>query len=165
MTVALKLQQPFVRVSRLCYQRQDSQQTLAEALAEYYRENEGRVLPPEKLAPVSRELFRRHDICHVIFGLDTTLEDEAMADTRSILSSDVGVRRYLEYLSNPDAKAIFMELGYGRALLATLRTLPRLARAFVENRRMRAKWPWTPPTEFLNTPIAELRTRYGIRVI
>jgi hypothetical protein len=164
MTIALS-PRDFVRAGRLRYQEQDSGQTLGEALAEYYAENAGRVMKPEQLAPESRELFRRHDMCHVIFGLDTTLEDETMADTRSILSCDVGWRRYLQYLSNPDAKAIFKELGYGRALLATVRTLPRIVRAIAENRRMRCKWPWTPPAEFLDVPLVELRRRYNIRVI
>ncbi len=45
---------------------------------------------PSALAPESAALFRRHDICHVIFGLDTTIADEAMADTRTMLSCDVG---------------------------------------------------------------------------
>jgi len=31
-------------------------------------------------------LFRSHDICHVIFGLDTVLADEVMADLRTPLS-------------------------------------------------------------------------------
>jgi hypothetical protein len=30
------------------------------------------------LSDESAELFRSHDICHVIFGLDTTFADEAM---------------------------------------------------------------------------------------
>jgi hypothetical protein len=164
MTIALS-PADVVRVRRLRYQDQDSSQTLGEGLAEYYRENAGRVLKPEQLAPESRELFRRHDACHVIFGLDTTMEDEAMADTRAMLSSDVGWRHYLRYLSNPDAKAIFKELGYGRALLASLHALPRIVRAIAESRRMRRKWPWTPPAEYLDVPLAELRRRYDIRVI
>src|SRR5579872_961659 len=81
------------------YRRQDSSQTLAEGLEEYYARNVGRVARPETLAPGSAELFRSHDLCHVIFGLDTTLGDEGMADIRTLLSCDVGWRRYAEYLT------------------------------------------------------------------
>jgi hypothetical protein len=45
----------------------------------------------------SAEPFRSHDICHVIFGLDTTFADEAMVDTRTLLSCDVGVRKYVRW--------------------------------------------------------------------
>jgi hypothetical protein len=71
--------------------------TLAEALVEYYAANAGRVLRPSDLSDESAELFRSHDICHVIFGLDTTFADEAMVDTRTLLSCDVGVRKYARW--------------------------------------------------------------------
>src|SRR5215475_1345781 len=83
------------------YQEQDSQQTLAEGLEEYYRVNRGIVSRPATLAPASAALFQSHDLCHVIFGLDTTLADETMADTRTLLSSDVGWRAYAGYLRDP----------------------------------------------------------------
>ena len=85
------------RIHRFEYQRQDSAQTLAAGLNEYYRGHPC-VIRPDAISPESAALFRRHDICHVIFGLDTTIVDEAMADLRTMLSTDVGVRRYVQYL-------------------------------------------------------------------
>jgi hypothetical protein len=67
------------------YQNQDSDMTLAEALAEYYAANTGRVLRPSELSEESAEPFRSHDMCHVIFGLATTFADEAMVDTRKLV--------------------------------------------------------------------------------
>jgi len=120
------------RGPRFEYQRQDSALTLAAGLEEYYRGHPG-LLRPESISPDSAALFRRHDICHVIFGLDTTMVDEAMADLRTVLSTDVGVRRYVRYLrSNKDAQQIFEEVGYLRALASDdLRdsALPPCARA------------------------------------
>src|SRR5258708_4271304 len=81
-------------------------------------------------------LFRSHDICHMIFGLGTTLSDETMADTRTLLSCDVGWKRYALYLrTDAQAKALFKELGLLGTALATLRTLPRIVRAIGEARR------------------------------
>jgi|SRR5215472_9541107 len=148
------------------YQSQRSTQTLAEGLAEYYARNRGRVTPPADLPPESVALFRSHDICHVIFGLDTTLGDETMADARTMLSSDVGWARYAAYLaSDPAAKALFKELGYAAAIWTTLATTPRILRAVVEAFRMKKRWPWTPPEAHLARPLADLRAEYGIRVI
>ena len=153
-------------VRHLAYQQQDSRMSLAQGLEEYYRSNGSRVLRPENLSEESRDLFRSHDICHVIFGLDTTLDDEAMADTRTLLSCDVGVRRYTRYLSTtPEAKAIFKELGYGRAIWITLHAIPRILAAVGESFRMKKKWPWKPPTRDLDRSLSELRSEYGIRVI
>ena len=166
MGAALILSPAVVRELRCEYQQQDCPMTLCEGLEEYYRANRGRVLRPEDLTPESKDLFRSHDMCHVIFGLDTTMSDEAMADTRTLFSCDVGFGTYARYLmTNPDAKAIFKDVGYLRVIWGTLLTTPRLLRAMVASFRMPKKWPWTPTADELRRPLAELRREYGIRVI
>ena len=137
--------------------------TLAEGLEEYYRANAGRILRPNDLSEESKELFRRHDICHVIFGLDTSLADETMADARTLLSCDVGLGCYAGYLrTSPEARAIFKELGYGNAVLATLKAVPRILAAIGESRRMRKRWPWSPPNAYLGRTLADLRDRKSV---
>lgn len=154
------------QAAQLRYQAQDSTQTLAEGLAEYYAHNGARVTPPASLPPESAALFRNHDVCHVVFGLDTTLADEALADTRTMLSCDVGWSAYLRYLSSdPLAKELMAELGFWRGLWATLAALPRIARALWEALFMRKRWPWAPPADHLDMPLGVLRARYGIKVI
>jgi hypothetical protein len=79
------------------------------------------------LSEESAELFRSHDMCHVIFGLDTTFADEAMVDARTLLSCDVGVRKYVRHLmTNPEAKAIFKEVGYLKSIWITILAIPRV---------------------------------------
>jgi hypothetical protein len=151
---------------RLAYQRPDSEQTLGEALSEYYAANAGRILPPDALEDGSAALFRSHDICHVIFGLDTSLADEALVDTRTMLSSDVGARRYAAYLTeDPHVREVFREAGYLKTAWATLICLPRMGRAALEAVRMRKRWPWLPPQDYGARSLADLRREYRIRVI
>jgi hypothetical protein len=151
---------------RCRYQEQASPQTLAEGLAEYYGRNRERVLPPQSLPPDSAALFRSHDICHVIFGLDTTLADEAMADVRTLLSCDVGWGRYAKYMvSDPEAKAIFKQVGYLNAFWITVRTIPRTLRAVAEAWRAPNRWPWEPPESFFERPLCDLRQEFRIRVL
>jgi hypothetical protein len=128
--------------------------------------NGARVSRPSTLLPESRALFRSHDICHVIFGLDTTLADEGMADVRTLLSCDVGWRRYGRYMTgDPEAKVIFKELGYARAVWATLIIIPRAGRAIWEAWRSSKRWPWDPPADYFERTLADLRREYGIRLI
>jgi hypothetical protein len=151
---------------RHAYQQQDSPLTLAEGLEEYYRVNAGRVSPPPTLPPESRDLFRRHDICHVIFGLDTTLADEAVVDTRTLISCDVGFRQYAAYLTtDAQAKAVFRETGYLTVAWATAKAIPRLVRAVIERFHMTRKWPWNPPATYHARSLCELRREYGIRIV
>jgi hypothetical protein len=87
------------------YQRQDSGLTLKEELAEYYEGHPG-LFRPSQLAKDSAQFFRSHDIAHVVFGLDTTLTDEALADAWTLLGTDVGLRRYVRYLrTNREAQS------------------------------------------------------------
>jgi hypothetical protein len=151
---------------RLRYQQQDSAVTLAEGLEEYYAANVGTVVRPGDLPPESFALFRSHDMCHVIFGLDTTLDDEALADTRTLFSCDVGFRRYAAYLAqDKQAQALFKELGYLKSAWVTVLAIPRICRAAVEAWRMKKRWPWVPPESFQNRTLADLRSEFGIRVI
>jgi hypothetical protein len=153
------------RTPRFDYQRQDCALTLAQGLDEYYR-GHPELIRVEGLSPESTELFRHHDICHVIFGLDTTMVDEAMADLRSVLSTDVGLRRYIHYVrTNKEAQQIFKQIGYLRALGATARAIPRFSRALADALRARRRWPWHPPEQHFGKRLGSLRATYGIRVI
>jgi len=157
---------PLRRAAPLDYQSQDSPQTLAEGLEEYYAANAGTVIRPRDLPPESFTLFRNHDMCHVIFGLDTTLDDEALADTRTLFSCDVGFRSYAVYLAqDKQAQALFKEFGYLRIAWITLLAVPRICRALFESRRMKKRWPWTPPDAFQQRSLADLRREFAIRVI
>lgn len=152
--------------AHLAYQQQDSAQTLAQGLEEYYASNVGIVTRPDELPPGSAPLFRSHDICHVIFGLNTSLAEEALVDTRTLLSCDVGVRRYLRYLrANAQAQALFNQIGYLRSAWATFLALPRILQSLTASFAMPKKWPWEPPASSLERPLAELRGEFGIRVI
>lgn len=154
------------RRARLAYQEQDSALTLAQGLEQYYAANVGTVTRPADLPPQSAALFRSHDMCHVIFGLNTSLSDEALADTRTLLSCDVGWRRYAVYLAqDSQAKALFKELGVLKGIWVTALAVPRIFRAAMAGRKMPKKWPWEPPEEFQHRPLRELRADYRIRVI
>jgi hypothetical protein len=150
------------RAPRFDYQRQGSTLTLAQGFDEYYRGHPD-LIRPEGISPERAGLFRHHDICHVIFGLDTTLVDEAMADFRTVLSTDVGLRRYLR--TNKEDQQIFEKIDYLRALGATMRAIPRFSRALTEALRARQGWLWHPPEQHFGKRLGSLRAAYRIRVI
>lgn len=151
---------------KLRYQQQDSAQTLAEGLEEYYAANAGVVIRPSDLPPESAALFKGHDTGHVIFGLSTSLPDEAMADTRILLSTDAGFWRYSRYITaDKQAKAILQQIGYTKVVFYTLLALPRMLRAAWGAVRMKKRWPWEPPPSFQTRSLAELRHEFQIRII
>ena len=150
----------------LAYRQQDSAQTLAEGLAEYYAANADRIQRPADLPTESRALFRCHDTCHVIFGLDATLEDEALVDLRTLLSCDVGLLRYGAYLAqDKQARMLFKEIGLRKTVWATVLGVPRICQAVIEAWRTKQRWPWVTPAAYQNRTLADLRSEYRIRVL
>jgi len=57
------------------------------------------------------------------------------------------------------------EVGYLRALGATVRAIPRFSRALVQALRSRRRWLWEAPEHYLHKPLGSLRAAYGIRVL
>lgn len=137
-------------------------QTLAEGMAEFAAGL------PAALAVDDADLvefMRAHDACHVLFGLGTTIDDEALADTWTMVATDMPVRRYLAYLERDPFKKLLAEVGVWQIIVGTLRSLPRIARVLWRARRMPRRWPFWGYAEHLDTPIAVLRERFKIDVV
>jgi len=146
------------------YKDQNCTLTLAEALDEFYERN------PDAIRATGDGLkdkfFRSHDTVHVVFGCDTTIRDEALADFWTIFGTDLGFRNYLKYLKplQEDLKAIIEQIGTARFILQTLGALPFLALVYWRTRKMRAKWYWVPNDDVTSRSLAELRTDLNIKV-
>ena len=139
--------------------------TLSEGLREYYSGHQG-LVQPDKMDADTARFFRSHDMCHVLFGLDTTLVDESLADLWTLLGSNVGFRTYARYLrTDPAAKQIMKEIGLVGALWTTIRAIPFAVRVFLRSRKMTKKWPWDGEDCYLNRPLKVIRHEFNIRIL
>lgn len=149
------------------YQRPDSELTLREGLAVYFEDNPG-LLDPDDEGQMSSddaaELFRNHDVVHVVFGTNTSVEQEAMTDTWAMAATDVGVGRYMKYLNNPEAMKILEDIGYLGALWLSIRSVPAVFGVLRRSWRMRKRWPWREHDRYLDVPLAQIRREFGIDV-
>lgn len=150
------------------YQRPNTQKTLAEGLAEYYRVNPGLLDPGLMADDVSGRYFRCHDTTHVIFGTHTGPLDEGVNDLYTMFGVKVSYPRYVYgFLKSQGAAPVAKEYGklqFGavvRSVWGALQVAPRVWRIC---RSMKKKWPWDPPKGALDRPLAELREEYGIQV-
>ena len=147
------------------YQDQDCPMTLCEGLREYYAGHPG-LLQPDRMEADAARFFRSHDACHALFGLDTTLVDEGLADLWTLLATSVGVRRYAHYLrTNPAAKQITKEIGLLRVLRTTMQIIPFAITVFLRSRKMTGKWPWNSEDSYLNQPLNVIRNEFNIRIL
>ena len=99
----------------LIYQNQDCDLTLREGIKVYedYLVANGKI--PLKEPNNESTLIRDHDASHVIFGLDTSLEEEALLDTWLGLGCSYKLSYLASYARLPElkdlTKKLFKELG------------------------------------------------------
>ncbi len=158
---------------RCLYQQPDSAQTLREGIAEYHTANPN-LFDPETLAKDESlgdlgRFFAAHDACHVLFGLDTSLGDESLADTWTLFGTDVSWRELWSYFQSDGQKQffkdLFREIGWWKTLTGFVRALPRVFSAMWHSRKMTRKWALHGWEAHLDTPLQQLRQTYGIRLV
>ena len=148
----------------LNYMNPESTLALREALTEYYELNP-LLLRLEDLPDDAAEMFRRHDVGHVVFGCDTSLRGETLIDTWTIFGSTAGLRGYAEYFKYPQVNAIFAEAGFTSIVVEFFRCLPDVVRVMYRGLRLERKWPWKEHQSFLEIPLNEIRRDFNIVLI
>ena len=114
-------------------------------------------------------LIRNHDATHVIFGLDTTLEEEAMLDTWVLFGTNFKFKDLSKYNKKPEIKdlqkKLFSELGIFGLLRLYKNVLRKKITIFKRTRSMKKKWPFQFPESYLDISILKLRDEYGIQIL
>jgi len=143
------------------YELPYSNLTLDEALARFRRENH---LDEKYLTMTSEAQLRyeRHDMIHVLFGLDTSMRHEAKADGWTLLASDLRWKDLREVLNGEEEKELVAELGWRSIALAYLRGVPDFLRMAWQSRKLRKKWPWGDNNAYRNVRVEDIRREFGI---
>lgn len=150
-------------VAQFEYQRQDAEMTLREGLAEYHRSFEG-LQKEDELPPEAAQFFRRHDTCHVVFGLDTSIPQEAMADVVTIFGVDISFFRYLGYLKLQEARDVIESAGKWTLFAESIKATPYMWGAYRLARKMKQRFPWDAQEALMDQSLAKIRADYGIVV-
>lgn len=149
---------------RFQYQQQETPQTLREGWQEYL-DGHPNLFREETLDGEARQMFHRHDLCHVLFGLDTIPRDEGRADLWTMMGTDVGLRRYSGYLRLPKAKAAFKSVPPWQMAALLVCMAPDTLTIYWRTRRMPRKLSWDGLDTHMERPLAALRSTYGIRIL
>ena len=150
------------------YQNQNCGLTMEKALECYYNS-----FPETKEIFEDNEdsgtLLRDHDCTHVIFGLDISIEQESILDTWVLWGSKWELKYLLGYQKLPQIKQLYKDLINEIGYFGLIKVLWKLGgikrkvmfRAF----KMKKKWPFKMPDEYLSIRISDLREMHGIKVL
>ncbi|MDJ0644199.1 MAG: hypothetical protein QNJ15_15405 [Erythrobacter sp.] len=136
--------------------------TLDEALATFRQEHD----LDAKYRDMRKEAqmhFERHDIVHVLFGLDTSIRQEAQADGWTLFGTDISRRDIGEFFDLPEEKALIDEIGWWAITKAYFRGVPDYFRIAWQSRKLSKKWRWSDNAAYRSMRVAEIRREFGIR--
>ena len=158
----------------LSYQNEYCDITLREGIDEYrdYLKKNNRHVLGENCSEDEKLTILGHDATHVIFGLDTSLEEEAMLDCWVIFGGDVFkvIKEY--YKGSLDLKKtnekvydLVKEVGYLKYTYLYLRVIfQKWVKIFFRTRKM-TKWSYFFPSDFLEKKISDLRKDFNIKIL
>jgi len=144
------------------FQRQESRQTLAEGIMEYFAANPD-LAQARDMSPQARHFFACHDVVHVVFGCGTSLDDEAVVKTASLFGTTAGLAVLRGYRLH-ESLQIYRQLRVAAVLLSIAHSVTIVPRTIVRCLGQRARWPWSDHQRFLDTPLHEIRQAFGIKV-
>ena len=150
------------------YQKQDWDLTLQVGLDCYYKSfpDTTEVFEDDN---DSGTLLRDHDCTHVIFGLDISIEQESILDSWVVWGSKWELKYIWGYQSLPQIKQLYKDLYKEFGILGFIKIFWKLGgvkrkvifRAF----KMKKKWPFKMPEEYLSMKISDLREEHGIKIL
>ena len=149
--------------------KQDCSLTLREGLQELYLNN------PDVAETSNRKgkIFRDHDLTHVIFGCDTSINGEIALKPWILFGTTISLRELKDYAADEDVQRLNKEgeALLGGTLVATVKMmfifLPQFFTTWLFRvRRMHQKWPHSSISpDMFDTKISDLRRAYGIEVL
>ena len=158
----------------LSYQNEYSDITLREGIDEYrdYLKKNNRHVLGENCSENEKLTILGHDATHVIFGLDTSLEEEAMLDCWVIFGG--GVFKVIKefYKGSLDLKEtnekvydLAKEVGYLKYTYLYLRVIfQKWPKIFFRTRKMK-KWDYFFSLNLLDSKISKIREDYNINIL
>ncbi|MEP7283164.1 MAG: hypothetical protein ABI696_14395 [Rubrivivax sp.] len=144
------------------FEHQDSEQTLAEGLAEYFAGNPG-LERGASLSPAARDFFRAHDAVHVVYGCGTAMPDEAVVKLASLFGTTGGTSVLRGYLLQ-ESMRIYRRVPLAGTVIALLAAPWLIVRTLLRCLRQQRRWPWFGHEQYLAVPLREIRASFGIKV-
>ena len=149
------------------YQKRNCELTLREGVSVYHSSfPNGKKIYKDKS---EKKIWRYHDATHVIFGMDVSLEEEAILDTWAIWGTDFTLIQALSYYKLPELKELQDKLlsevkvsGFFKLYKNVFKTKVKVLRKVW---KMKKKWPYQFPNEFYDRKISDLRKEYGISIL
>ncbi|WP_040464164.1 hypothetical protein [Erythrobacter sp. NAP1] len=139
----------------------NSDLTLAEALVAF-RQHHGLHQKYADMREGAKAHFERHDMVHVLFGLDTSIRQEAQADGWTLFGTDISLRDVRDFMDLPEEKELIKEVGWATIAKGCLRAITDYPVIAWKSRKLRRKWRWSDNADYRSWTVARIRREFWI---
>jgi ubiquinone biosynthesis protein Coq4 len=147
------------------YLVQDCDISLKEALNRYYAQNPG-FYQPSQLDDDSRKLFFAHDVCHIVFGCDTSLVGESKLEQWILNSTDLNLKNYADAILSTEAtRQAVSEISIWQILTQGFFNIFTLVKTYFWARQVQPKWDFYNYSSHLDRRILDIRKEFNIQVV
>jgi ubiquinone biosynthesis protein Coq4 len=147
------------------YLVQDCDISLKDALDQYYAQNPG-FYQPSQLDDDSRKVFFAHDVCHIIFGCDTSLVGEAKVEQWTIHSTNFNFKEYVDtVLSTEATRQAVSEISPFQTLGAFIFNIFPLIKTYLRARKVSPKWGFYNYPNYFDHRISDIRREFNIQIV
>jgi ubiquinone biosynthesis protein Coq4 len=147
------------------YLDQDCDLTLQQALDRYYAQNPG-FYQPSQLDDESRRVFFAHDVCHIIFGCNTSLVGEAKVEQWTIHSTNFSFQEYVDtVLSTEATRQAVAEISPIQVLGQGFLNIYPLIKTYLRAKKVKPKWDFYTYSKYLNHRISDIRREFNIQIV
>ena len=152
----------------LNFQDQECPLTLREGVEHYraYLKKNGKKVLDDKEGSFT---ILSHDATHVIYGLDTSLEEEQILNFWVLFGATYTWKEIMAYNGREEVsdftKDILKEVGVIKMARVSIRSIIPFFQVLRNLRSKKKKWPFIFPIELMERTIASLREEYGIKIL
>ena len=152
----------------LDFQNQECSLTLREGVEHYraYLKKNGKKVLDDQEDSLT---ILSHDATHVIYGLDTSLEEEQMLNFWTLFGTTYTWKEIMAYNGREEVsdftKDLLKELGVINMVMLTIRSIVPFFQVLRNLRLKKKKWSFVPPDELMDRSVSSLREEYGIKIL
>ena len=152
----------------LYFQDQECSLTLREGVEHYraYLKKNGKKVLDDQEDSLT---ILSHDATHVIYGLDTSLEEEQMLNFWTLFGTTYTWKEIMAYNGREEVsdftKDLLKELGVINMVMLTIRSIVPFFQVLRNLRLKKKKWSFVPPNELMDRSVSSLREEDGIKIL
>ena len=152
----------------LDFQNQECSLTLKEGVEHYraYLKKNGKKVLDDQEGSLT---ILSNDVTHVIYGLDTSLEEEQMLNFWVLFGATYTWKEIMAYNGREEVsdftKDILKEVGLINMVMLTIRSIIPFFQVLRNLRSKKKKWPFVCLNELMEISVTSLREEYGIKIL